>query len=137
MSATNAAKTRVIEGLTFSAQELSPFTVIDLSTEFADLISSSVGGKGALALAAGIMKGFGAGKLRELLPRLLQSVTTTVSDGGKPQRITLDSVESMNIVFSGRMKALAQVVAFAVEVSFADFLAGIVLVVPVAKAKSG
>lgn len=129
--------TKLIEGLTFVSRALPPFRSIDLLPELA----AAIGGAAAksatdLDMVIAVIRGLGAGKLRELLPKILAGTTVTVTNHGAPQKVALTSVEAIDLAFDGNMKALPQAIALALEVSFGDFFAGFGLAAEAYKAKA-
>lgn len=114
-----------IEGLAVTSTPLPPFRALDLLPEIAGLVGPGAGSDQTSRML-GIIKGLGSGKLRTLLPQLLAGTKVTITDGGKTNTITLSTVEMIDLAFDGRMRALPGVIMFALEVSFADFLAGLV-----------
>jgi len=119
------AKSRVVEGLPVTSTPLTPWRTLDLLPELSGLMEPGAGADSDLEMFAKVVSGMGKGKLRELLPQILAGTKVTVEESGKPTPVPLNSVEMFDLVFDGRMEALPGVVAFALEVSFGGFLAGL------------
>ncbi len=125
MSAT--AKTEIVEGLPVSTTPLPPFRALDLLPELMELADGNA--TNDVAMLASVAKKLGGGRMRTLLPQILAGTVVTVTENGKTSPVPLTSPELIDLVFDGRMKAFAPVVAFALEASFADFFAGLALAV--------
>lgn len=129
------AKNKAIEGVACSSMPLPPFRSLDLLPELSGLMDAN----GARleddqAVFVALAKNLGGGKLRKLLPEILAGTKLAIAESSTP--LTLNTVEAIDLAFDGRMNLLAPVVAFALEVSFRDFFAGLALAVKGIRAPS-
>lgn len=117
--------TRSIDGFSVSSTPLPPMRAIDLIPEVASLMDDAAELETNAAMFFQIAKKLGQGRARELLPRILAGTKITVTENGAPIPITLNTVETFDLAFDGRMGLIIPVIAMALEVSFKDFFAGL------------
>ncbi len=119
---TAATSTRTINGMIVKSTPLDPFRTLDLIPELTGLLNEVDGQGSTIGMFVRGMKQLGGGRLKVLLPQVLAGTSMPI-DGGA--YLSLGQVDNINIAFDGKMGMLPDVVAFAMEVSFADFLAGL------------
>ena len=119
-------KEKVIGARTYLVSALPAFKALDVLEKL-----TSAAGPAMAALAAGgqeakvevaaaaLFARMSGGKLRELAGDLLASVAV-VEDGKRR-----DMLKGFDVEYAGRLFEVMQVMAFAVEVSFGDFFAGL------------
>lgn len=120
-------KTELIEGLPVTTTPLPPMRALDLLPELMDLADG--GATSDVAMLASVAKKLAGGKMRTLLPMVLAGTSVSVAENGKSSPVPLNDVALIDLAFDGHMRALAPVIAFALEASFGDFFAGLALAV--------
>lgn len=113
---------RTIGGVAVKSTPLDPFRTLDLIPEITGLIGDTSGAKTDVDVFLKATKNLGGGKLRTLLPQILAGTSMPVEGGAY---LPMNTVEHINMCFDGKMAMLPEVIAFAMEVSFSDFLAGL------------
>lgn len=68
-----------------------------------------------------IMAGLDPAGARKMVLDLLQSTTALVKTAQGSRLITLDKQENIDLIFSGKLKVLFEVMAHAIEVNYGDF----------------
>ena len=83
------------------------------------------------------LKDFDQKELTSLVLDVLNGTTAHIKSSLGVQPYQLDSKEKLDLVFSGRLKAMFKVAIHAIKVNYGDFLDGSVLGAPQAQAPSG
>ncbi len=129
-------QTKAIEGVAVTSTPLPPFRALDLLPELGALMDSSgvslADNDGAMFVA--LARNLGGGKLRKLLPELFAGTKIAIPESTTP--LLINTPEAIDLAFDGRMNLLAPALAFALEVSFRDFFAGLALAVKDLKARA-
>ena len=116
---------KMIGGRLYRVAQLPAFQALDLLEQLTVLAGPALGAlvkngmKGQVDFESGAVRLFsslGGGKLRALASGLLASTTVELSPGKSPRMLDVFDVE-----YAGRLSEVFQVLAFALEVQFADF----------------
>ena len=131
-------ETKEIDGLTFTTRQFPAMRAFNLMARLAKaagpvLMLVDANGEG-LSLNAGMIQSvLGSLDPREvtaLLPEVLNSTTALVPDATGGREFSLADSKNIDLVFSGRLPVLFQVIGFALQVNFQGFSIGSVPGVP-------
>lgn len=126
--------TRTIDGLEVRSTQLPALRTLALSARLGRVIAPAIDKAGGLSFQSSVTDMMPAladictrlteGEIETLACEILAATSVTLDEGKGPRLITLNNRMAIDTVFSGRFKTMLLVLAFALEVNFADFFDG-------------
>lgn len=112
-----------INDIEFATTQFPAMRALEVMAMLQGLNTAGVNPNASVSAAAPqLMAGLSGAALRKVVLETLQCTTALIRpEGGAARLVTLDRQENIDLIFSGRLKMLFQVIAHAVEVNFGDF----------------
>lgn len=137
-----------VDDIEFKTTQLPAMRAFALLARLVKLIGPAMGALAGMDMAAdlttaapalaGALSGLDPDEATELARQILVNTTALVRDqGGGLREVSLNSNESINQIFSGRVRAMLTVLVHAIRVNYQDFSVGSAPAAPKQTASSG
>ncbi len=113
----------VIDDIEFSTTQFPAMRALEVMVSLQRLTAGMNPNTQLTAAAPGLLSGLDGPSAKKLVLDLLECTTALIRTP-VAKIVTLNKQETIDLVFSGKLKVLFQVVAHAIEVNFGDFSEG-------------